>query len=500
MTAFDTLLWIGENTARVAILLLAASALAFLFRRSAARLRYAIWCAGVVGALIVPILMLAIPGWDLPLLAHRSDARPAAVDRLSLEKLEAELFAPLGAADRQALGVAATAATAATSLWLIGLVSVLAWLITGVVRVDRIARRGTPLDGGRWGELLDEARRAVGLRAPVRLIASGGADTPITWGAIRPVIVLPAGADSWPDDCKRVVLLHELIHVRRCDWVFQIAAQVVCAANWFNPLAWIAARRLAGEREHACDDAVIAGGTPATRYAEHLLDVAEAMSSPALTPVAALSLAARPRLERRLQSILGATRRAVPRRLAVPVLAGMACLAVAAASFEPMTGLCAVAPSEVEMKLKSGDLHLKKGDLRAALAVYEELTRTNPECGDAWFKLGYTLHTLGDLDRAVVAHLKAATFPEVRATALYNAGCAYALKGDPKMALAALEVASETGLSNKSWLMQDPDLKSLHGDKRFEEIVAKVPDSASYEIMDGEKEKGGGEDGSSVRS
>ncbi len=477
MTALDSLVWLGENTARISILLLSAGIVAYLFRTFAARLRYVVWCVAILGALLVPILTMTVPQWDLPFVTSRIASTPTAIaDGLSLENLEAEIFTPAFPGEEGFVGFPGTAASAVSALWLIGTLTVLIWLFSGLMRVEWIARRGNSLAEGSWGALLDRTRKELKLRQRVQLISSDEVATPITWGVLRPVVVLPDDADSWPEECRHVVLLHELIHIKRFDWVFQVVGQIVCAANWFNPIVWLAARRLASEREHACDDDVISTGTRPTQYAEHLLDVAEAMSSPTLTPVTALSLAARPRLESRLQAILGATKRAVPRGLFAPVLTGMAGIAIAIASFEPVTGVCAIAPSEVEMKMKYAEKHLKMGELKDALSVYECITRTNPERGDAWFKLGYTLHEMGDFERAVVADLKAATFPKSRATALYNAGCAYALKGDPTMALAALEVASESGLNNKSWMLKDPDLKTLHGDTRFAEIVAKVPD------------------------
>ncbi len=484
MNMFDSLVWLGENTVRVSTLLLAAGGVAFLFRRFAARLRYVVWCVAILGALLVPLLTATIPEWDLSYLSPGIVTTDAGfADRLSLEKLEAEIFTASPVAGKGTPGLGGTIATAVLALWVTGMIAVLSWLFTGLVRVGRIARRGTSLTGKEWTGVCERAKHELGLRRRVRLVGSDEVATPITWGIFRPVIVLPDDADRWPEECRHVVLLHELIHVQRFDWFFQVAGQVACAANWFNPIVWIAARRLASEREHACDDDVITSGTRPTRYAEHLLDVAEAMSSPELTPVTALSLAHRSRLEGRLQAILGATRRAVPRGVIMPVLTGMAGIAIAVASFEPMIGVCAIAPDEVELKLKSAAIHAKNGEYKQALCVYESITRSNPERGDVWFKLGYTLHEIGDLDGAVVANLKAATFPKSRATALYNAGCAYALKGNPTMALAALEVASEAGLNNKSWLLQDPDLESLHGNSQFAEIVAKLPDSPKGEKL-----------------
>ena len=77
---------------------------------------------------------------------------------------------------------------------------------------------------------------------------------PLTWGLFRPVIVLPSGAEHWPEDRRRIVLSHELAHIARHDWLLQICAELVRALYWFHPLAWLAAARLRQESERACDD------------------------------------------------------------------------------------------------------------------------------------------------------------------------------------------------------------------------------------------------------
>jgi beta-lactamase regulating signal transducer with metallopeptidase domain len=83
----------------------------------------------------------------------------------------------------------------------------------------------------------------------------------VTIGILRPVILLPADAVSWPVERRALVLAHELAHVGRFDTLTQLMAQVAVALFWFDPLLWLAARRMGVEREFACDDAGLREGS-----------------------------------------------------------------------------------------------------------------------------------------------------------------------------------------------------------------------------------------------
>lgn len=101
------------------------------------------------------------------------------------------------------------------------------------------------------------------------------------------------------------------------------------------------------------------------------------------------------------------------------------------------------------------------------------LVDADPGLFDAWFALGYALHAQGKIDEALPAHLEAAKSP-VRATASvahYNAGCAYALKGDKDKAIEQLTFAVDKKVNGQAGFDQDPDLASLLGDERFSALL-----------------------------
>jgi TonB family protein len=127
---------------------------------------------------------------------------------------------------------------------------------------------------------------------------------PMTWGVFRPVVLLPAEAAAWPAERLRVVLLHELAHVARQDWLTLAMAEVAVALYWFHPLAWWAAARMRCERERACDDRVLAAGVAASGYAADLLEVARGVGGAKDNLLAAPAMARASNLESRLRAIL----------------------------------------------------------------------------------------------------------------------------------------------------------------------------------------------------
>lgn len=109
-----------------------------------------------------------------------------------------------------------------------------------------------------------------------------------------------------------------------------------------------------------------------------------------------------------------------------------------------------------------------------AAKAYEAITKEQPKNAEAWFRLGYSLHVLGQLDAAIAAHTKAAEFPDYRPVALYNLGCAQALKGNPDAAFDALNKSVDSGFNELKQLQQDEDLKTLRQDARYAALVERL--------------------------
>ncbi len=143
--------------------------------------------------------------------------------------------------------------------------------------------------GDRWKDYLQALSERVGLSQSIILAESIHINKPVVIGYIKPVILLPVGLLSGlPTDQVEAILLHELTHIRRNDYLINLIQSLVEVILFFNPFVWIISGMVRKEREHYCDDRVIALGSSRTTYINALANLEEASLSP--TPTLALAL------------------------------------------------------------------------------------------------------------------------------------------------------------------------------------------------------------------
>lgn len=120
----------------------------------------------------------------------------------------------------------------------------------------------------------------VGLRCAPAIAYCEQISIPIVIGIVRPMILLPATLVSGlsPDQLKALVT-HELSHIRRYDLIVNLLQRIIEAVLFFHPAVWFVSRRISKERENVADDAVVAAGWPAVRYADALVRMAELSST-----------------------------------------------------------------------------------------------------------------------------------------------------------------------------------------------------------------------------
>lgn len=327
----------------VVILMIAAIA-ALIVRRLAAATRHFIWLVGFAGILLLPIASASLPGWHaLPRLAAgrepvptnsvaNAPSAPALQETSSTHLPEQTVVAaptlpdaPISLSIPQASVPARIPAKTPvfareaapraplpwsfwfSAFWLVGLLIVLTPIVIGHVSLWMLQRQCVRLSSDSWQKLMKQLRQELGIKRTVDLMSHPGRTMPMTWGLFRARLLLPESANEWPVEKGQSVLLHELGHVHRGDCATQLVAQLGCALYWFNPLVWVAWRRMQIERECACDDLVLSRGTKASSYATDLLHIA-AIAPPIRFVGAAVAMARPSTLEERLVMILDSKR------------------------------------------------------------------------------------------------------------------------------------------------------------------------------------------------
>ena len=523
--------------------LVAALACSFLFAARGVRpaLRHAVAVGGLLAIALLPLASALLPAWSLPIL-------PATATRpLRFEPARSFLVDPAPRAVTHALPVVVSTpepilpARSDTALsrvrdlltstvgwknaliliWLNVMAALVVRVGMGAWSVRRFLRTAPALRPLNVVVECERARRVLGIERAVDVIISPYVTVPLVAGALRPHVMLPVSAASWSRERLNAVLMHELAHVRRHDNLWVLISRVVCAVFWFHPLVWILSRELRRDAERACDDIVLATGVRNSDYASHLVAIARVASSREVFAGAALTLATRSSLERRVVSILSTrTPRAEMSRRA---LASLACvslvLLVSIAAAQPThvrdkrptpveragmlrassDAIKALAPADATPPYVlaavdgSGRARLVSRDVaRLSRQISNEIAQQSTrkhydqdranESGRDLYSEAADLYGDERYTRAAEAYLQAAELGYRRPVALYNAGCSWALANQTDKALDALRKSFDEGFDRPDLFAADEDLNALRGDARFQTLLADVMKSDAAEL------------------
>jgi TonB family protein len=302
-------------------------------RHRSASLRHRVVAVTLLATAAVAPLSWLLPVWAVPVPALTARTAPSGADQSIGPTGSTSVASSNGQPARD------TGLPLAATLWVLAAAGNGAVFLFGIARLGRLTRRARALNDQRWNRLAEQTCAEYGITRKVALLQTGASDVLATWGLVRPCLLLPRDAREWDDERVRIVLRHELAHVRRHDWIVQIGGEVVRSIYCFNPLVWIACRTLRRDSEHACDDQVIEAGTSPSTYATHLLELARICrpTTGGARPFQGRGLAmlmARPStLERRIAAMLSSNidRRSASRRAVATVAAVLFCIALPAA-------------------------------------------------------------------------------------------------------------------------------------------------------------------------
>jgi TonB family protein len=262
MTAGMLLSNIARYLLQSTTLVVAAAVFIGLFRIRAARVRLAIWHAVLIGCAALPFVQ-PVKRQFVPPAATRWDQGDEAARGIPV-RLERGV---------DAANVAAIVAAAGCMVrWF--------WLTAGLMRLASRRRRATRLC--ELPPALNSAQVQLGIRAAIYI--DSGTAGPVTFGSRRPAVLLPPSFLEVPEQAQRAVALHELLHVKRRDWLFTVGEEIIRGLLWFHPAIWWLLGRVQLAREQAVDEEVVRITHDQERYVGVLLDMAAVKLQPDLAP------------------------------------------------------------------------------------------------------------------------------------------------------------------------------------------------------------------------
>ena len=232
-------------------------------------------------------------------------------------------------------------------LWTLGVLALCAWHIGGWIAMQRLRTLGVEAAEDRIHTLLARMKNRLGVSRAVRVMTSALVQVPLVIGHVRPLILIPAAVlTGLPTEQLEAIIAHELAHIRRHDYLVNLAQVLIETLLFYHPAVWWISKQIRREREHCCDDLAAAVVGDRLTYAEALVSVASLHG-----PVNGLAMAATggtmlPRIRR----VLGVSEREVSRRPAslaailatlllvmLPLLNAHPAAHAASASTEPAT-------------------------------------------------------------------------------------------------------------------------------------------------------------------
>src|SRR5258708_34657898 len=152
--------------------------------------------------------------------------------------------------------------------WLAGVFIFYLGQLGSWISVCRMRRRGVCCASKHWQNRLAGLRAQLRLSRPVRLLESCLVDAAMVRGHFRPVILVPIGVLAGLAAGQiEAILLHELAHIRRYDYLVNVLQRSVEGLLFYHPAVWWISRVIRAERENCCDDVVVATSGNAHQYA-----------------------------------------------------------------------------------------------------------------------------------------------------------------------------------------------------------------------------------------
>lgn len=160
-------------------------------------------------------------------------------------------------------------------VWIFGTLLFSLRILTGLVYVEKLRRESTLLQNS-WSHRIQQIAIQLNINRLISLAESSAIQAPVIIGHLKPMILIPIGmCSSLSTEQLETIFLHEIMHIRRKDYLVNLLQIIVEAIYFFNPFVWIVSGIMKREREHCCDDAVVQLHGSAKEYARALATLEE---------------------------------------------------------------------------------------------------------------------------------------------------------------------------------------------------------------------------------
>ncbi|MCG8323674.1 MAG: T9SS type A sorting domain-containing protein [Cytophagales bacterium] len=145
-----------------------------------------------------------------------------------------------------------------TGIWLFGVFFFCIRLSGGLVYIHRLKTNSTEVTDPFWLHQINRLSKRIGINPVTKLLESAMVSSPVTVGYLRPVIILPVGMlTGIPTAQLESILVHELIHIKKADYLVNLFQSVVEIIFFYHPATWFISNMIQKERENRCDQITV---------------------------------------------------------------------------------------------------------------------------------------------------------------------------------------------------------------------------------------------------
>jgi GWxTD domain-containing protein len=286
--------------------------------------------------------------------------------------------------------------------WIAGAIAFQLRALGGWMTARRLRRSGVCSVAAEWAARVNRLAVRIRIARPVALLESSLADAPLVIGYLRPIILMPVGLlAGLPTAQVEAILAHELAHIRRQDYLVNLAQTFVEGLLFYHPAVWWISRVIRTEREHCCDDLAVAISGDARSYAAGLAALEQSRISAAEFVPAATGGS----LMKRIRRILGGPER--PRAGWAPAASAAILVLAAAAGLSAWQTTPAPKPhvaAEALPQVPSAELAAQEPAQQRAEAAQDAQSKPNPKQAA---QLREAMKSFGELQQQQIDQLAA---------------------------------------------------------------------------------------------